>query len=1590
MFVQRKGKLPATQTPESALTAAAPLNPPAPLLSEHLTRPQVLQRAVAAPALAALSLQRTLEADTHAQRATLQRRASDLQAGLPDGAPPAAAPLAAPTPGSAGAWVQTLQASVQRLQDPNDPARSRPLGPAEAQAHAALQRSVAQGLAGAYRADRQPPAQRHAAFGEHLATLQRHPLSAATAQVVLGLVPTGERAALQRATDAARAAQARADEQQARATALHAVQRQLDALDAQASQPLLARIQARRGGGEALPASVQRHLEAGLNADLSRVRVHTDGEADTLSKSVNAVAFTSGQDIYFQNGRYDPHSASGLELLAHEATHTVQQVQGRVAPGLDPDAALEQEAQTMGRTLSAATPTAAAPLRVNAKAAAPAAAAVQRAAEAAQHHTTGNATPKPRGPRAQVHAQAARSGPKRPTLPSRAAHVQAIRQHVPRPTPLPHAEVTPPARPAAPAHPAAKAARPAPGRPAAALKAAPVHAFKTPATRTRQAAFAPVKLDAAQLRAHGADPAHARKVLARQRVNANAQVSAFLKRMGKHGGQLHAFGAKLSTRVQASARQAKTRVNAAATRHRAALNASITALKGRAQARSGAALAQIRARAAATLAQLPAATRLAKTNITAAHTRALAQVTADAQAEKAHVTALYNTTAGGYRQAGTQVGGEASARANAKAQEFLSHVTGKDDSFLDGPVTDDRWKARADAARQVGAAYQSGFAEEGGKQATHLLGPDGGLGKDLASIDEAARGSREQLRVKREAAFRKLDADEARTRQQTQAAQAQLSAALQAQLRATLAQLEGARGSGLAAIARTAAQQAGALDQQANGAVQALHRNVTLIAGQLDRTLATFAGQVRGAQAPDPKALKRALGQAEAQISRMVTGARTKLSGGLTGLTVRLAAGARSAESGLAGIASGARAGATATAGGFDRSASALTAQALRTFQSLAQAHTKSTAQDAKHATQDFQGVQKDLQTLYKNARSGMSEGLQKSVTGLLDALRANLSELDKAIAENAEKAAAQVQPRWKGWLKIALMIAVVIVVAVVAGPLVIGAVGAMAGALGASAAAAGVIGAVVGGAVVGAAAGAVTQIGNNAIDNIGVDAKFQKSLFDGVGKAALIGAIGGAIGGAGGAISQGLGKAGMLGSGMTQKAAGFAVNTAFDLGGNVAGDLATGAGLGDALKNLTSPESIMMYAIATGTGAATHRLPGGIGKIQTGAHNVGERFGTHVGERVANLSGYKGAPVPIHVNPHAAPNTLEITGYGQSRTRMTVSPDAHPHDIAVHDAHARQVRADTSVPGRLKEQLNNLMGHSTDAPIGSRPWELNVEASKHAEMAKWREAEAAKLPTTDPQRQRYLQEAHELRLREAEFRQQANDPAVKDQAPLGHIDRSDYPNLTPEEYKAFRQRIDNATTEAEQWQARYDRYQTDRSRGGNPVQTFEEWLPGAQRAHQNGARGSAVENAVLDEVGAVNNNFNALPDGTPRTVVTHPVEIDGNTITVRPDGVTDRVWIDVKSLEGQNVVHDFTQQLRGELHGALQENKQLAVILSSSNPDVRPSRNLGRAENVTVYRRDATTGEWFQWSARRGAERWVPVTLDDVKSGCGTLPSGD
>lgn len=96
-----------------------------------------------------------------------------------------------------------------------------------------------------------------------------------------------------------------------------------------ASPSFESNLQASKGGGSSLPDESRSFFEDRFGADFSGVRIHNDSNSAAMSSSINAHAFTHGQDIYFNSGQYSG-GESGQKLLAHELTHVVQQSGGSV------------------------------------------------------------------------------------------------------------------------------------------------------------------------------------------------------------------------------------------------------------------------------------------------------------------------------------------------------------------------------------------------------------------------------------------------------------------------------------------------------------------------------------------------------------------------------------------------------------------------------------------------------------------------------------------------------------------------------------------------------------------------------------------------------------------------------------------------------------------------------------------------------------------------------------------------------------------------------------------------------------------------------------------------------------------------------------------------------------------------------------------------------------------------------------------------------------------------------------------------------------------------------------------------------------
>ena len=80
-----------------------------------------------------------------------------------------------------------------------------------------------------------------------------------------------------------------------------------------------------RTPGQPLDPVQRSFFESRLGYDLSGVHIHSDRAGAISAATVNALAYTVGQHVVFGAGRYQPGTAEGKNLLAHELVHTIQQ-----------------------------------------------------------------------------------------------------------------------------------------------------------------------------------------------------------------------------------------------------------------------------------------------------------------------------------------------------------------------------------------------------------------------------------------------------------------------------------------------------------------------------------------------------------------------------------------------------------------------------------------------------------------------------------------------------------------------------------------------------------------------------------------------------------------------------------------------------------------------------------------------------------------------------------------------------------------------------------------------------------------------------------------------------------------------------------------------------------------------------------------------------------------------------------------------------------------------------------------------------------------------------------------------------------------
>ncbi|MEH2069097.1 MAG: DUF4157 domain-containing protein [Nostoc sp.] len=784
------------------------------------------------------------------------------------------------------------------------------------------------------------------------------------------------------------------------------------------------------------------------------------------------------------------------------------------------------------------------------------------------------------------------------------------------------------------------------------------------------------------------------------------------------------LGQGIEARIQGSTENAKTSVMAAVEQQKATVTAEIDQQRQQVQSEAQAIIAQIQTQYQAAAATTSQTTATERQKVTTEYTTSLQKVDESENNQLAKIEEFYTQAREKYRAAGVKVGDEAIAFGEQKATAWESQITGKDDSFLKGPLTDNRLKARAKAAREVAKQYKDGLVKEGNKQADAVAQ---GKPKDIEGIHNIANQSRQQLQTLQQQTLSNLNSVEQQVLSQLAEAQTQLTQTANQTLQSTLQSLDQQQAAQLQLLSVYGQGQVSAIERDAQKAIASIQDGINQAANSLQTAIQDTQSQLQGTPAPNPDELSATLAEILAQFDSSVAKVQQQTEQGITASQEGIAQGGQQAVTAVNGIA---QSGLEESSGVSQEAKTTLTnlnQGATDTFNQIQQTFTTTVTNTTTTAVTGFGQTTQGIQTAFDQSNQNMDTNFQKSVTDLEKGLRGSIQgdkqpNLDSDIQKYAQEAADKEQPRWKTVLKVLLVIAV-IVVAIIVAPAVIGAVGALAGALGASAALAGGIGAVVGGAIVGAVAGAVIQIGNNAIDG--------KNLLDGVGKAALAGAIGGALGGAGGVLGNVLGQAGKLGAGLTQSFLKFGIDVAFDIAGGIFGNLATG-----------EPITLEAVLIGAAIGAAVQISTANLGRLgrfgrsvegmQTRTFQAGERFGSSLGDGIK--TGFSGrintptidspgvdapnVPRPESEAPRSSPEEI-----GESSSTRSTRPEEIGESSSTRSTRPEEIGESSStrpkdMPG-IKEPEADAQSPETTRPSSTKSEQLENESSQTRQTGK-------------------------------------------------------------------------------------------------------------------------------------------------------------------------------------------------------------------------------------------------------------------------------
>lgn len=657
--------------------------------------------------------------------------------------------------------------------------------------------------------------------------------------------------------------------------------------------------------------------------------------------------------------------------------------------------------------------------------------------------------------------------------------------------------------------------------------------------------------------------------------------SSFLAQGALQVQKVTALGQEILAQIQEASKSSIASVRGTIEQQKAGVATQMTGQRDQAQSDAQETIAHIHTRYQVARAAIPQKTIIGRQHTETEYAKVLFTIDEREGKQLDDINESYVEVCGQFQNVGQTIGDEALALGEQRAKEWESQKIHREDNFWDGYLTDKRLEARADAARKVAKQYKCELINEANAQADEIQKQKP---KDIQTAHTIAEQYRQQAQILQQHSLENLNVVEEQALSQVAEAQMQLTQAAKQTLQSTLQSLNQQEAVQLQLLEGYGKRQILAIERDAQNAIASLQNGVNQVATSLQNALENSIAQFQGLEAPKPEELSVTLAEILRHFDSAIAMVRGQTQKGIATSIKGITQGGKQAIGAVTGIAeSGIKESATVVEE-TKTTLAHLKKGATHTFNEIRRAYTKRFTEATQTVVKGFSQITEGIETTFK--QNFDRSRFQQSVNDLEEGLRGSIHGYTQqseecAIKYAADKAADQVQPRWKEvlkWFVIIFIAVVTIVVTIFFAP-------------------AGALLAVAFGVLIGVVSSIITTIIINAIDG--------KKWSDDIGYAALAGAIGGVLGGAGGALGQFVKIGVKAGKEVLKKslefAARFGIDQVFNALGSLFGDLAVTAMKGEPIDWKAIGENIGIgAAMGVGghfVGSGVNRKLGGIAK---------------------------------------------------------------------------------------------------------------------------------------------------------------------------------------------------------------------------------------------------------------------------------------------------------------------------------------------------------------------------------------------------------